>query len=157
MLSQRAPKQWTLTKNETLNSFTNWKENLLYTLSLDPGFAPFLVDRYVWQKKTTATPTRGFTDDNATVPEATRKTAAQKCTKLDLMLGQIANYATVISRNTIVKNSTSLNDIWLKIRDHYGFQTTGSQFLDLSSIQLQAGERAGIFINVSAHFSTTNF
>ena len=38
------------------------------------------------------------------------------------MLGQIANFATIISRNTIVKNATSLNDIWLKIREYYGFQ-----------------------------------
>ena len=35
----------------------------------------------------------------------------------------------------------SLNDIWLKIRDHYGFQTTGTRFLDLSQIHLQVGKR----------------
>ena len=57
------------------------------------------------------------------------------------MLGQIANYATIISRNTIVKSSTSLNNIWTKIREHYGFQTTGSRFLDLTQIRLQVDER----------------
>ena len=57
------------------------------------------------------------------------------------MLGQIANFATIISRNEIIKNSTSLNDIWNKIRQHYGFHTTGSRFLDLTSIRLTAGER----------------
>ena len=55
------------------------------------------------------------------------------------MLGQIANYSTIISRNAIVKNSTSLNDIWSKIREHYGFQTTGSRFLDLYTIELRVG------------------
>ena len=132
--------QWTLTKTETLNSFTNWKENLLYILSLDNNFAPFLVDGVTWLKKSTVTPTRGFTDDANTIPEAQRRTAVQKCAHLELMLGQIANYATIISRNTIVKSSTSLTNIWTKIREHYGFQTTGSRFLDLTQIRLLTDE-----------------
>ena len=136
----RAPKQWLLSKNETLNSFTNWKENLLYTFSLDDNFAPYLVDNVTWAKKSQSNPNRGFTNDPTTVRE-NRRTAVQKCVQLELMLGQIANYCTVISRNVIVKNSTSLNDIWSKIREHYGFQTTGSRFLDLANIQLNSAER----------------
>jgi hypothetical protein len=65
----------------------------------------------------------------------------QKNATLELMLGQIANYCPVISRNTIVKNSTSLNDIWQAIRLHYGFQTTGGHFLDFDSLQLNPDER----------------
>lgn len=57
------------------------------------------------------------------------------------MLGQIANFGSVISRNSIVKNSTSLNDIWQRLRQHYGFQSAGSQFLDLAAIQLLPDER----------------
>ena len=140
-MASRAPKQWTLTKTETLNLFTNWKANLLYILPLDNNFAPFLVDGVTWSKKSTVIPARGFTDDDDTVPEARRRTAAQKCAHLELMLRQIANYATIISRNTIVKSSTSLNSIWTKIREHYGFQTTGSRFLDLTQIRLQTDER----------------
>ena len=105
MAGSRAPKQWTLTKDETLNSFTNWKANLLYILSLDSNFAPFLIDGCTWTKKTPSSPTRGFVDDGSSVPAAQRRTAAQKCAHLELMFGQIANYATVISRNTIVKGS----------------------------------------------------
>ena len=136
----RAPKQWQLSKNETLNSFTNWKENLIYTLSLDSNFSPFLLDGFSWLKKSAATPTRGLRNDGESVPVSQRLNAVQKNAKLELMLGQIANYATIISRKSIVKNSTSLNDIWVKIREHYGFQTNGSRFLDLSHIQLSAGE-----------------
>ena len=138
MANNRAPKQWQLTTNETLNSFKNWKENLCYTLSLDKSFTPFLKDGVTWQKHSTASPTRGFTDDTTGTPA---QTGADKCSTLNLMLGQIANYATVISRNQIVKSSTSLNDIWDKIRQHYGFHTTGSRFLDLTAIKLQAGDR----------------
>ena len=139
MSNNRAPKQWQLTTNETLNSFKNWKENLVYTLSLDKSFAPFLHDNVTWLKHSTVTPNRGFADDATT--ETDPQTAAAKCATLNLMLGQIANYATIISRNQIIKGSTSLNDIWDKIRQHYGFHTTGSRFLDLSTIRLQPSER----------------
>ena len=142
--STRAPKQWPLTKSETINSFNNWKENLIYTLSLDKNFSPFVKEGVTWGVKSTASPHRGFTDDTAeAVPnQADRKTKEDKCTSVDLMLGQIANYATVISRTQITQRSTSLGDIWNKIREHYGFQCTGSRFLDLASIKLDAGERA---------------
>ncbi|MCG7876681.1 MAG: RNase H-like domain-containing protein [Candidatus Thiodiazotropha endolucinida] len=137
----RAPKQWALTKNETITSFEAWRQNLQYTLSLDPNFALFLVEGASWLKKSSTTPLRGFADDGETIPEASRRTAAQKSTHLDLMLGQIANYCPIISRNTIVKNSTSVNQIWQAIRLHFGFQSSGSHFLDFNSIQLDPGER----------------
>ena len=60
---------------------------------------------------------------------------------LDLMLGQIANYCPVISRNTIVKNSTSIDSIWSAIRMHFGFEATGANFLDFTDIHLEHGER----------------
>ena len=105
MATVRAPKQWCLTKEETINSFENWRQNLQYVLSLDANFAPFLIDGTTWQKKTRAHPHRGLDDDAAPVAEARRKTAAQKVTQLELMLGQIANYCPVISRNSIIKSS----------------------------------------------------
>ena len=60
---------------------------------------------------------------------------------LELMLGQIANFCPVISRNTIVKASTSINSIWQAIRSHFGFQATGAHFLDFSDIKLEVDER----------------
>ena len=139
-MASRAPKQWKLTTRETSNSYTIWKENLIYTLSLDPAFQPFLDDNVTWRTSTDPTPCRGFTDTPATEtrPVVTKES---KVATLNLMLGQIANFATVISRNQIVKNSTSLHDIWDKIRQHYGFNNTGSRFLDLVNIKLEADER----------------
>jgi hypothetical protein len=84
-----------------------------------------LIDGVTWLKKTTTAPLRGFENDADTVPEAHRRTAEQKAAQLELVLGQIANYYPVISRNTIVKNSTSLSAIWQDIRAHFGFQFTG--------------------------------
>ena len=140
-LNIRAPKQWSLTKQETITSFESWRQNLQYTLALDKNFAGFLVDGLTWLKKTSCAPLRGFTDDNEPIPEEQRRTAAQKVTQLELMLGQIANFCPIISRNTIVKNSTSMASIWQAIRLHYGFQSTGAHFIDFNNIKLEPNER----------------
>ena len=137
--SPRAPKQWQLTKIETITSYESWRQNLIYLLSLDKNFVPFLDAN--WQKQTATNPRRGLTNGGTTVPEAQRLTAVQKNAHLNLLLGQIANFCPVISRNSIVKHSTSLNDIWQKIRQHYGFQSSGAHFLDLASIRFQPDER----------------
>ena len=125
MASTRAPKQWSLGKTETITSFESWRQNLLYILSLDPNFAPFLAEGFTWAKKTKAQPLRGFNDDSADVPEAKRLTAQQKAIFLELMLGQIANYCPIISRSTL----------------HFGFQITGAHFLDFAVMQLEPNER----------------
>ena len=127
---QRAPKQWCLTN---VKYFTNCKQNLQYTLSLDSNFKPFLIDGATWGKKVKADPYRGQVDtiDQEGVIQKTRET---KLNMLELMLGQIANYCPIIARNTIVKNSTSVASIWQAIRLHYGFQSTVAHFLDVSSI-----------------------
>lgn len=137
----RAPKQWCLTKNETVTSFENWRQNLIYTLSLDKNIAPFLVADTWWAKKRKTTPYRGFSDDDENIPEANRLTKEQKVNMLELLLGQFANYCQTISRNTIVNNSTSIDQIWQTIRLHYGFQTTGAHFIDFDCIRFDPTER----------------
>ena len=139
--THRAPKQWCLSKVETINSFENWKQNLIYTLSLDSNFAPFLAEGVTWRKKTKTQPLRGFVDDGESVSASKRLTARQKTNFLELMLGQIANYCPIISRSTLVKSSTSLEFIWQTIREHFGFQVTGAHFIDFSDIHLAADER----------------
>ena len=110
--THRAPKQWYLSKVETINSFENWKQNLLYTLSLNSNFTPFLTDGVTWLKKTKAQLLRGLENDGKTVPLSRRLTARQKVNFLELMLHQITNYCPIISRSTLVKNSTFLEFIW---------------------------------------------
>ncbi|CAB4008750.1 Retrovirus-related Pol poly from transposon opus [Paramuricea clavata] len=138
-MAARAPKQWQLSKNETITSYESWRQNLIYILSLDSNFVSFL--EATWQKKTSTNPHRGLVDDADPIPEPRRLTAVQKNARLDLLLGQIANFCPVVSRSSIVKNSVSLNDIWQKIRQHYGFQSTGAHFLDLATIIRQPDER----------------
>lgn len=135
----RAPKQWSLTTDETITSYESWRQNLLYILSSDSDFGPFLTDGFEWGKKTSTSPNRGFRDDAQDAPN--RKTAQQKSATLDMMLGMIANFCPVIARSSIVKSSTSLASIWQLIRRHYGFQSSGAHFLDLTTIQLRPNER----------------
>ncbi|MEO1148065.1 MAG: retropepsin-like aspartic protease [Cyanobacteria bacterium J06638_22] len=150
MANARAPKQWSLTKNETVTSFESWRQNLIYTLALDNKFSPYLAKECTWLKAS-ADPKRGFKDDENDV--VNRQTADQKCTMLELMLGQIANYCPIIARNAITKKSTSLDGIWQTIRAHFGFQSTGAHFLDLGDIKLETDERyEDLFQRLSAFF-----
>ena len=72
-----------------------------YICSLDPNFAHFLLEETTWQLKTKNQPTRGYDDD---VPQASRRTAAQKVTHVEYMLYQIANFCPIVACNTIVKH-----------------------------------------------------
>ena len=98
----------------------------MYTLCLDKNFVPFL--EATWHKKTASNSHRGLNKDSTSVPEASRLTAVQKKTYLDL-LRQIATFCPVISRNSIVNNSTSLNNICQTVCQHYAFNQPGPTFL----------------------------
>ena len=116
-VAPRAPKRWCLAKVEIVNSFENWKQNLVYTLSLDPNFAPFLTDDAKWEKKTKVAPLRGFVDDADGTPG--KSTAQQKVTMLELMLGQIANFCPIISLKERAKRdkpSKNQNIFYCRIR-----------------------------------------
>ena len=111
-----------------------WKQNLLYQISMDHRFTRYL--EATWSAKSAANPTHGLADDpeNA-IPW---QSANQKNKDLELMLGQIANYCTIIARDDFMKRATSLNDVWQRIRLHLGFQRSGAQFLDLASYRLES-------------------
>ena len=139
MTTFRPPKPTKLTKNESISSFETWKHNQKYNLQQDPMFKSFNAKIKSWNKVSANDPHRGLVDDADGV--ADKKTAAEKLEVLQLMLDQIANWCPVISRTIIVNHSTSLNDVWQKIREHYGFLNTGGHFLDLSDIKREPDER----------------
>ena len=124
-----------------ISKFDAWKHNLTYILTLDENFSPFL--KATWNKANKRDPTRGLTDDTeVSCPDPSkRKSAATKVNQLELMLGQIANWAPDISRKSIIDRSTSLESVWQIIRNYYGIQLCGSYFLDLADLNLKAGER----------------
>ena len=138
--SHRAPKQWSLASDASVTEYESWKNNLVYSLSLDPMSLPFLKSDVSWLKQSKANPKCGFVDDGEDIAAANRRTADQKVYALELMLGQIANFSP-INRSTIVKSSTSLAYVWKAIRQHLGLQATGARVLELADMCLKPGER----------------
>lgn len=134
----RSPKLWNLTKTETVSSFENWKGTILYALSLDTKFTPFLSESFEWKRKTVDA-NRGFRDKKAEDDSVTTS-AIQQVFLLDSFLGMIASYAPVISRNTIVRDCCSLKEIFQKLRAHYGFTINGSSIIDIVSISRTSDE-----------------
>ena len=134
----RPPKPWQLTESETINTFANWKSNVLYNLSLNNEFAPFLDSE--WSKKSVSN--RGLLD--VTLGEVT-KTAVQRAIVLDRMLGLIVQFVPSLLRTEILKRSTSLSWIWNRLRKHYSFSASEVNFLKLSSITKAENERYETF------------
>ncbi len=135
-ISFKPLRPYKLQKVESVSSFEAWKHNQLYNLKADQVYKAFLAKYPTWRKAGVAH--RGFTDD---ADGENRQTAAEKCETLNMMLDGIATWCPHISRSFLVKQTTSLNDVWQKIREHYGFLSTGGHFLDLSAIRLEPDER----------------
>ena len=88
-------------------------QNLVYTL-LDTNFNIFLADDFTWAKKSAAIVNFVLQNDVDTVTEDQRRTSGQKPVHHELMLGKRTSIAAFILRNSIVKQSTSLKDIYTK-------------------------------------------
>ena len=130
-----APKTRVLTQHESQASLDTWKETLLFNLTLDGKFEAFLEDDFTW--KSEAVENRGLKPDT---DGEHKKTAKQKLALLNRLLGSIASYAPVISRQFIMKEATSLDAIWQRLRIFYGFRKSGGLILDLTSLSLEEGE-----------------
>ena len=140
--SSRAPKQWSLSKHETVTSFESWRQNLLYTLALGSNFAPFLLDDAKWEKKTRTSTYRGLTDDGEEVDAGLRQTKSSK---------------TKIARTYAWPNRQLLSDYrkklnrqklylpWILFGNSYGnisaFSRQGAHIIDFNDIHLAPEER----------------
>jgi hypothetical protein len=129
-----APRCRILTPTESQSSFETWKETLLFNLTLDGTFEFLLEDGFKW---------KSISIDNRGLQAGTgedKMTAKQKAAILSLLLGTIAGYASVISRQYITQEALSLSDIWHRLRIFYGFRKSGALILDLSTVHLEEGE-----------------
>ena len=128
-------KQWKLGQKETITNFEHWKANMLLCLRQDSDFAPFIkqASTLVWKKKKNDPNKRGLSDTET-------KKAEERADDLEQMLSTIAIFSPWVKRSTIVNDCKCLNDVWQSIRLHYGFNTSGANFLDFSKIKLEPGE-----------------
>ena len=138
----RPPKQWVLTGNENISSYSNWQSNMLYHLILCNEFAPFLTTE--WRKQ--GVTNRSLVDDGDEVPVAdNKKSAVQKKMVPERMLGLVAQFSPSLLRNDIIKRSTSLSWVWQCISKQYNFSQSEVNFLNLASIKLKSEERYETF------------
>ena len=135
----KAPRPRELEESETFSSFECWKGTLEYYLGLDDRFTEFLDENFTWKSKNICQ-NRGLIEiklENGTVISASKRAKY-----LDMFLGQIACYATVISRETIVRDCRSMKEIFQKLRTHYGLSKSGSSILDVVGITRKGNESA---------------
>ena len=152
MNSNKAPKQWSLTKNESITGYEAWRQNLQASQrQCRPLFSKrfFVAETVIHSLRLIEKTSQPRVD----VPLIRRTCTWSSyeyyvnCGHTNEMkmwssqLGQIANFCPINSRNTFVKNSASVKSIWEAIRTHCGFQYTGAHFLNFASIKLDVDER----------------
>jgi len=87
-------------------SFDSLRQFLIYTLSLDANFIFCLI------------------------PETQCGSCLSVGTLSRLILGESPNFSPITSKSTFAKNNIFINSTWQPIRFHYGFQATGTHFID---------------------------
>ena len=114
------PKLKPLTTNESLSSLEVFKSNIHYGLKLNADFREYLEEGFVFGRKTRTNPTRELDDiykreqvvqeDEATKEKTTKevmvlyKSKEARCSDVDLMLEQLANYCPHVPRTDITKD-----------------------------------------------------
>ena len=145
------PKARCLTAKETTTSLESWKANILYGLRLNPDFREYITDGFQFGKKNRHYPHRDLVDimENQEIEDAAGerkrvlvkiKSREDRCTDVDLLLEQIANYAPNVPRNNIVKDCGSLAEVWRTIKQFYNKQESGSLLNDAWNIQREVDE-----------------
>ena len=102
----KARKLEALTENETISSFTSWKQNLEFHLASCNNFAPFIAPDSTW--RTSAVPNRGLVDDEV---GASAKAAVQKGFVLKHMIGLVVSYCPESIIIEIQRKCTSQMDL----------------------------------------------
>ena len=121
-----------------------------YILKLNSDFRPFLLDGVVWGKKVKNKPTRDLQDETKVetiVVEGEErqvqtivKSKEEKVLDVDFMLEQVANYAPNIPRHDITRESGSLPEVFMKIRQYYNIQQSGALLNDIWNVKREFEE-----------------
>ena len=82
-MTQRAPKQWSVTKTEAVASLKQLEPKSGVHIVIRSFLCTFTTARFTWEKHTRINPLRGLTDDSEAVPDARRQSAAQKETQFN--------------------------------------------------------------------------
>ena len=100
-----------LTEEETLTSFEDWKNNLIFYLKQDTNFKKFLKADAVWHKSSSNVEHRGLE-------------SAEVLLQLKNFLGVIASLSPPLLHGDLIDDSTSLADIFKQLCTYYQFAPT---------------------------------
>ena len=125
---------------ENAETFERWQANILYGLHSEPSYADFIGDDVTWCRKRDHA-VGGLTADAADAEGHVARSAAQKNATLEEMIRMVCNYAPILNSKSILRNCTSLNFIWKKLRSHYQIEDSGANFLDFANITMGVNER----------------
>lgn len=132
--ARRAPKLWKLTEEETITSLAHWQQVLVYSSSLNPAHTEYVQPGIIWGTKTRDDPNHDYVDD-------ADGTATLKNQRIEKYLTHVASYTPIIPINSVMKQSTSLQDIMVGINSYLGFEASGVNFLDLDNFRPLPGEK----------------
>ena len=111
-----------LTNDETLTSFEDWRNNVIFYLTQDKDFAGLLKETTKWTKVSDGDPNRGLASD-----------AARQI--LDRFLGIIAGLAPPLLYHEIIDDTTCMSDVYRLLRSYYQFSPSESTFIKYYSIR----------------------
>ena len=120
--SVKAQRPTRLSEDETLTSFEDWKNNLIFYLNQEKSFELFLKADATWTKSSDRDQNRGVNDAVASLKN---------------FLGVIAGLAPPLLHGDITDDTTKLDDIFKLIRTYYQFAPSEGTFLKFSSIKCE--------------------
>ena len=111
-----------LTEEETLTSFEDWKNNLIFYLKQDTNFKKFLKADAVWHKSSSNVEHRGLE-------------SAEVLLQLKNFLGVIASLSPPLLHGDLIDDSTSLADIFKQLCTYYQFAPSEATFIKFVNIK----------------------
>ena len=118
----KAQRPQRLSEDESLTSFEDWKNNLVFYLNQEKTFAALLKSDATWTKTSDDDASRGRVD-------------ADGLFILNNFLGVIAGLAPPLLHGDIIDDTTKLDDIFNFIRTYYQFAPSEATFIKFASIK----------------------
>ena len=104
---------------------------MVYALSKDPEFTPFLKADAKWLPLRPEFPCRGLQDQT----DGLKLNKEQLVASLNMMLTRLSQWVPHYLSQEIINESTSLTFVWQTIRAYYGFQQSEVQFMSFAQIK----------------------
>ena len=95
-----------LAENESITSFEDWRNNLIFYLSQEKDFKYFLKETTHWRKTSAGIPNRGLD-------------SIEEYQSLKRFLGVIAGLSPPLLYNDLIHDTTSIVDVFKLLRGYY--------------------------------------